>query len=86
MPSMNYLSTFKAGLVRNYGRYARWLPAPRNLGAHARSVVAKLKDLAPYAAIELILPGGSVLALLLWLYRRPKKVVAFPTNEILSLL
>jgi hypothetical protein len=32
----------------------------------------KLKDLAPYALIELVLPGGSVMALLLWLYRRQK--------------
>jgi hypothetical protein len=30
----------------------------------------KLKELAPYAALELIMPGGSVMALLLWLYRR----------------
>jgi hypothetical protein len=86
MPSMNSISTFNAGLVRTYGRYARWLQAPRNLCAHARAVVAKLKDLAPYAAIELILPGGSVLALLLWLYRRQKRVASFPTNDILSLL
>jgi hypothetical protein len=34
--------------------------------------LAKLKDLAPYAALELIMPGGSVMALLLWLYRRRK--------------
>jgi len=34
------------------------------------SIVGKLKGLAPYAAIELVLPGGSVLALLLWVYRR----------------
>ncbi len=35
--------------------------------------VAKLKDIAPYAALELVVPGGSVMALLLWLYRRQKK-------------
>jgi hypothetical protein len=35
--------------------------------------VAKIKDLAPYAALELVMPGGSVMALLLWLYRRQKK-------------
>lgn len=29
-----------------------------------------LKAFGPYAAIELILPGGSCIALLLWLYRR----------------
>jgi hypothetical protein len=34
------------------------------------ALLAKLKDLAPYAALELIMPGGSVMALLLWLYRR----------------
>jgi hypothetical protein len=33
---------------------------------------AKIKVLAPYAAIELVLPGGSMVALLLWLYRRQK--------------
>ena len=34
--------------------------------------VAGLRHLAPYAAIEFLLPGGSVLALILWLYRRQK--------------
>jgi hypothetical protein len=34
------------------------------------AIVAKLKGLAPYAAIGLLLPGGSVIALLMWLYRR----------------
>ncbi len=33
-----------------------------------------LKAFGPYAAIELILPGGSCLALLLWLYRRHKRL------------
>jgi len=32
-------------------------------------VPAQLGALGPYLAIELILPGGSILALLLWLYR-----------------
>jgi hypothetical protein len=35
-----------------------------------------LRELAPYAAM-LVLPGGSLMALVLWLYRRQKKV-AFP--------
>jgi hypothetical protein len=34
---------------------------------------AKLRDFAPYAAMELVLPGGSLMALLLWLYRRHKE-------------
>lgn len=38
----------------------------------ARALTA-LRALAPYAAIELLLPGGSLVALVLWLYRRYKK-------------
>jgi hypothetical protein len=29
-----------------------------------------LKEFAPYAAIELLLPGGTVIAILCWLYRK----------------
>jgi hypothetical protein len=36
-------------------------------------VVSGLRDVAPYAALELLLPGGSLMALLLWLYRRHKR-------------
>jgi hypothetical protein len=51
----------------------------RKLSTHASVVGAKLRDLAPYAAIELILPGGSLLALMLWLYRRKKRFSFFQT-------
>jgi hypothetical protein len=34
------------------------------------SAIAGLKEFGPYAAIELVLPGGSLIALLLWLHRR----------------
>ena len=33
-------------------------------------IVRQFRSLGPYLAIELILPGGSLVALLLWLYRR----------------
>jgi hypothetical protein len=46
----------------------------RTLGGWAVVVFAKLKDLAPYALIELLLPGGSLVALTLWFYRRRKRV------------
>jgi hypothetical protein len=39
-------------------------------------VVAKLKEIAPYAALELVMPGGSVMALVLWLYRLQRKGAA----------
>jgi hypothetical protein len=41
-----------------------------NWGTYAAVAIARLKALAPYALMELILPGGSVMALLLWVYRR----------------
>lgn len=41
-------------------------------GSIGRTAALLLRELGPYAAIEIILPGGSLLALLLWLYRRRK--------------
>jgi hypothetical protein len=76
MVSFKSLFTLSAG--------ARRTPAPRNLGAYAAAVVAKLRVLAPYALIELILPGGSVMAVLLWLYRRQRKIPVLATQEILA--
>jgi hypothetical protein len=35
------------------------------------AIATKLREFAPYAAI-LMLPGGSVIAVLLWLYRLQK--------------
>jgi hypothetical protein len=58
-------------------RDARWTLGLRNWGGHAAAVIVTLKVLAPYALIELILPGGSVMALLLWLYRRRKNGADF---------
>jgi len=71
---MSFTSTFNAWLGPNRSRHARRTPAPRTVNAYAVAIVAKLRDLAPYALMELILPGGSLMALLLWLYRRQKKV------------
>jgi len=51
--------------------------ALRNWGGYAAAVIARFKALAPYALMELVLPGGSVMALLLWLYRRRKSGVGF---------
>jgi hypothetical protein len=46
--------------VRGRARWAAWLAL----------AIAGLKELGPYAAIEIILPGGTLIALALWLYRR----------------
>jgi hypothetical protein len=74
------------GLLTSHGRFARWMPVPRSFGGYVMAIVGRLRDLAPYALMELILPGGSLMAVLLWLYRRQKKAPGFATHEILSLL
>ena len=51
--------------------------ALRKLRAYAAAIVSKLRSVAPYAVIELVLPGGSLIALALWLYRRQKKIPNF---------
>ncbi len=52
----------------------------RRLGASAAAVALKLKDLAPYAVIALVVPGGALMALLLWSYRRQKRRRVFPDS------
>jgi hypothetical protein len=69
MTSTNSMSVTKG---RAIWRVARWIHALRHCGVYAAAAIVRLKVLAPYALIELILPGGSVMALLLWLYRRRK--------------
>jgi hypothetical protein len=44
--------------------------APAKPAAWVARGMALLKTLGPYAALELLLPGGSLIALLLWLYQR----------------
>ena len=70
----NTLSIFRRRAVR---RFVRWTIGLRNWRPSAAVVMVRLKAVAPYALIELILPGGSVMALLLWLYRRRKSAVGF---------
>lgn len=41
---------------------------------------AVLKGFGPYAAIVLLLPGGSFLALLLWFYRRHQRLANAMTH------
>ena len=59
------------------GRDARSTPTLRNWIGYAAAVIARIKAIAPYALIELVLPGGSVMALLLWMYRRRKSGLGF---------
>jgi hypothetical protein len=64
---MTVAMEFADGL--NAGRVS----APATVGGRIAAVVNLLRSLGPYMAIELLLPGGSLLALLLWLYRRHRQ-------------
>ena len=86
MSATKYTSIFNALLTPDGGHKVRCTPVARKLSGYTAAVVAKLRAIAPYALIELVLPGGSVMAFLLWLYRRQRKVPVFRTHEILSLL
>jgi hypothetical protein len=74
MTTTNCLSILKGRAIRCA---ARWTLGLRNWRRSAGVIIVRLKALAPYALMELILPGGSVMALLLWLYRRRKNAVGF---------
>jgi hypothetical protein len=74
MTSENSMSILKCCAI---SRDARWIRVLRNWRVYAGAVIVRVKALAPYALIEIILPGGSMVALLLWLYRRRKNGVAF---------
>lgn len=69
-------SIFKDGPTRIWIRLGRWPVGTRTLAAWIALAIERLKELAPYAAIELVLPGGSVVALTLWFYRRRKRIPA----------
>jgi hypothetical protein len=47
-------------LAPTYSRLAAWITR----------ILAILRQLGPYAVLEILLPGGTLIALLLWLYRR----------------
>jgi hypothetical protein len=53
---------------------------------YAAAVIVRFRALAPYALIELVLPGGSVVALLLWLYRRRKDGGGFGPISIAAVM
>lgn len=70
--------TLSSWLVFN-PRDAQPLPIPRMRGGHRAAIAERLRALAPYAAL-LALPGGSVMALSLWLYRRQKGTALLATR------
>ena len=58
--------------------------ARQKIARRVATAWATLKALAPYAAIELILPGGTVLAILCWLYRRRRVAAGSATTTGLA--
>ncbi|MGH3428654.1 MAG: hypothetical protein ACRDQZ_13980 [Mycobacteriales bacterium] len=66
--------TTMTGLAEYAARLLRRLWIAIGMARPPGPIATLLRELGPYAAIELVLPGGSLLALLLWLYRRRWKV------------
>ena len=73
-------SVFKGASRPVWACIGSWQLGGRTPGAWAVLGFARLKDLAPYALIELLLPGGSVVALTLWFYRRRRRVPALAAS------
>ena len=48
--------------------------------------IALVRAIGPYVAIEIILPGGTLLALLFWLYRRYQRGEPLPPVIARSML
>ena len=42
------------------------------------ALIQVVRNASPYLAIELLLPGGSIIAVLLWLFRHRSRTVAGP--------
>ena len=63
--------TLLSWLVFNPNRDVQSVRARRMRRGGPAAIAARLRELAPYAAI-LVIPGGSLMALLLWVYRRKR--------------
>ena len=63
--------TLTSWLLFNPNRNARHETVPRTWSSHRAVAAETLRELAPYAAL-LALPGGSLIVLSLWLYRRQR--------------
>lgn len=77
MSVIDSILALTARLALNFGGHGRRKLAALRVRSCAAAAVKRLRDLAPYALIELVLPGGSVMALLLWLYHRQKRSRVF---------
>jgi hypothetical protein len=55
--------------VSNRWTFAQEIEMKHTCHAWTVRLLGFLRSVGPYAAIELVLPGGSVIALVLWLYR-----------------
>lgn len=57
---------------KDYMNNEMTFPAQRTLQAAITRIMTSIRSLGPYLAIELIMPGGSIIALVLWTYRNPR--------------
>jgi hypothetical protein len=71
MPASEPKPTLISWLVFSPNRDEQSGAVPQRRSGHSAAVIERVRALAPYAAL-LALPGGSLLALSMWLYRRQR--------------
>src|SRR4029077_10640924 len=75
-----------SGLVvyhcNDYLQMSSWRPASKPLAGRIRAIWGVLRELSRRTqVIELVLPGGTVLAILCWLYRRRRVTSVSVTHQ-----
>jgi hypothetical protein len=53
-----------------------------NLSNLLRAAALALRAIGPYALLELLMPGGTILALLLYLHRRRRRRAQYPEAPV----
>ncbi len=53
-----------------------------SLGNLLRAAATAPRELGPYALLELVMPGGTLLALLLYLHRRRRRRARYPDAPV----
>jgi hypothetical protein len=72
--------SIRGRLIRHIGVKALKRDAAMTAATNApwiRQIIGIVRRLGPYAAIEIVLPGGSLVVLVLWLFRQHKDMRSF---------
>jgi hypothetical protein len=60
-------------MKRGICTFPEWVRAASRTHPRIAAVLQPLRSVGPYFLLELIMPGGTVLAMLLWMYQHSRK-------------